>query len=458
VKRILAGSVLLALSAAGVYGYFLNERERNYRQQIADGDAALAHDNTFSAVEKFSGAIALKPEAMLGYLKRGQTYRRRGEFVAAIRDLRRASELDPTATPPLEELGDAYLADTPHRYTSAAERYEAYVRLDNRAPRVLYKLGFARYNEGHRAEAIEALQRAIELDPKFAEAQYLLGLCQHDAQQPKLARVALERAVLLQPTLLHAREELADLYGEMGRSDERLNQLEALAALDPGASREITLGLAYARAGQTDRAITTLGRAAERYPENSYAFVALGRVWLEIAQARGDRVALSKALGALEGAVGSDDSSEALTLFGRALLMTSDAETAERMLLDATRKTPVDPLAFGYLADAAERLGHYTVARQALLDYDALVGDADARGRTAHSTRLGELSLRVNEPGVAAAYFLRAANGTDASLLARAADAQLRAGDKAAARSTIAKALELDPQNVLAGNVWRRLR
>lgn len=457
-KRILAGSVLLALSAAGVYGYFLSERERNYRQQIADGDAALAHDNTFSAVEKFSGAIALKPDAMLGYLKRGQTYRRRGEFVAAIRDLRRASELDPTATRPLEELGDAYLADTPHRYTSAAERYEAYVRLDNRAPRVLYKLGFARYNEGHRVEAIDALQRAIELDPAFAEAQYLLGLCQHDAQQPKLARAALERAVQLQPTLLHAREELADLYGEMGRSEERLNQLAALAALDPGASREITLGLAYARAGQTDRAITTLGRASERYPEHSYAFVALGRVWLEIAQARGDRVALSKALGALEGAVGSDDSSEALTLFGRALLMTSDAETAERMLLDATRKTPVDPLAFSYLADAAERLGHYTVARQALLDYDALVGDADARGRTAHTTRLGELSLRVNEPAVAAAYFLRAANGTDASLLARAADAQLRAGDKDAARSTIAKALEIDPQNVLSLNVARRLR
>lgn len=457
-KRILAGSVLLALSAAGVYGYTLSERERTYRQQIADGDAALAHDNTFSAVEKFSGAIALKPEAMLGYLKRGQTYRRRGEFVAAIRDLRRASELDSTATRPLEELGDAYLADTPHRYASAAERYEAYVRLDNRAPRVLYKLGFARYNEGHRGEAIEALQRAIELDDKFAEAQYLLGLCQHDAQQPKLARVALERAVQLQPTLLHAREELADLYGEIGQSEARLNHLEALAALDPGASREITLGLAYARAGQTDRAITTLGRASERYPENSYAFVALGRVWLEIAQARGDRVALSKALGALEGAVGSDDSSEALTLFGRALLMASDAESAERMLLDATRKTPVDPLAFSYLADAAERLGHYTVARQALLDYDALVGDADTRGRAAHTARLGELSLRVNEPGVAAAYFLRAANGTDASLLARAADAQLRAGDKDAARSTIAKALELDPQNVLAGNVWRRLR
>src|SRR3982750_1930827 len=107
VKRILAGSVLLALSAAGVYGYTLSERERTYRQKIADGDAALANENTSAAIEAFSGAITLKDQAMLGYLKRGQTYRRRGEFVAGIRDLRGASELDATAPQPLEDLGAA---------------------------------------------------------------------------------------------------------------------------------------------------------------------------------------------------------------------------------------------------------------------------------------------------------------------------------------------------------------
>ena len=81
VKRVLAGLFLLALSAAGVYGYTLSERERSYRRLIADGDAALARDNTSAAIEAFSGAITLKGESMLGYLKRGQTYRRRGEFV-----------------------------------------------------------------------------------------------------------------------------------------------------------------------------------------------------------------------------------------------------------------------------------------------------------------------------------------------------------------------------------------
>jgi tetratricopeptide (TPR) repeat protein len=458
VKRVLAGLFLLGLSAAGVYGYTLSERERSYRQLIADGDAALARDNTSAAVEAFSGAITLKDDSMLGYLKRGQTYRRRGEFVAAIRDLRRASEIDPTATRPLEELGDAYLADTPHRYSAAAERYLEYVKLDNRAPRVLYKLGFARYNEGHVAEAIDALQRSIALDERPAEAYYLLGLCHRAAQHFDAARAALEKSLALQPALLHAREELADLNGVLGRADARIDQLAALSALDPGPSREVTLGLAYARAGQTERAVLTLGRAAERYPDHPYAYVALGRVWLEIAQARSDRVALSKALGALEGAVGSDDSSEALMLFGRALLMTSDEETAERMLQDATERRPVEPLAFYYLAEAAERLGHFSIARNALLDYDVLRGDeVDERRRSAHAARLGDLSLKLNEPAVAATYFLRASGEGDAALLARAADAQLRAGEPDAARATATKALERDPKNPVALGVLRRI-
>lgn len=456
-KRVLAGVFLLGLSAAGVYGYTRNERERGYRQLVADGDAALGSGNTSAAVEAFTGAITLKGESMVGYLKRGQTYRRRGELAAAVRDLRRASQIDPSATRPLEELGDAFLAESPPRYKAAAERFQAYVRLDNRAPRVLYKLAFARYNEGLAAEAIAALQRAIAIDDRFAEAYYLLGLCQRDRQNLRAARLALERSIELQPALVHAREQLADLYGVLGRADSRLGQLEALSALQPSASRSVTLGLAYARAGRPEHAVLTLGGAAEQYPEHPYCYVALGRVWLEIAQARNDRVALSKAIGALEGAVGSDDSSEALTLFGRALLMASDEDTAERMLQDATRKQPVDPLAFYYLSDAAARLRHYDVARRALLDYEALRGDElDAQRRAANATKLGDLSLRLQDPAAAATYFLRASEGSDAGLLARAADAQLRAGDKEAALATATKALEKDPQNALALSVERR--
>lgn len=460
VKRVLAGLVLLGVAAAAVYGYLASQRERTYRQYLATGDAALAQDNAAAAIEAFSGAIALKPDSMIGYLKRGQTYRRRSEFAAAIRDLRRASELDPSATRPLEELGDAYLADTPHRYSLAADRYEAYIKLDNRAPRVLYKLAFARYNDGHSADAVDALHAALLIDDHVAEAYYLLGLCEREAQHPDPARAALEHSIVLQPALLHAREQLADLDAATGRTEDRVEQLKALTALDPTASREVALGLEYAHAGLPDLAVLTLGGAAERYPDQPYVYVALGRVWLEIAQSRNDRVALSKALGALQAAVGNDDSSEAHTLFGRALLMTPDTELAEKMLQEATQKSPADPLAFFYLADAAERLGHWAIARGALLDYGALRGDeSDPRRRSSESSRLGELSLKLNQPAVAATYFLHAAddNPSDAALLARAADAQSRAGDLNTARATITNALAKDPSNAVVLSVARRL-
>ena len=457
-KRSLAGLLLLVLSAAGVYGYTLSERDRAYRRLVAEGDAALAAGDTAGAVESFTGAITMNGDSMVGYLKRGQAYRRRGEFTAAIRDLRRASAIDPGATRPLEELGDAYLADTPHRYGSAADRYRDYVTLDNRAPRVLYKLAFARYHEGHAAEAIDALQRAIAIEGDFAEAYYLLGLCHRHARNLTPAREALEKAVKLQPTLLAAREELAELLGALGRTDARLKQLGALAALDPGPAREVTLGLALAQAGQRERAVLALVQTAERYPDHAYAYVALGRVWLEIAQAQGDRVALSKARGALENAVRTDPGSESRTLLGRARLLTGDTQAAERVLEEAAQRRPVDPLAFSYLADAAERLGHYAVARQALVDHAALAGqDADERRRTASALRLASLSLKMNDMAGAATYLLRASGGSDPALLARAAEAQFRAGDRGAARETAAKALEKDPRNALALAIQRRI-
>lgn len=450
-KRVLAVLLALGVTGAAVAGYTASRRERLCARYLADGDAAMARDNTSAAIEDFSGAIALKNDTMAGYLKRGEAYRRRGELDAAARDLSRASELDPTATRPLEELGDVELALK--RYPAAADRYQDYVRLDPPQPRVLYKLAYARYEQGRTQQAIDAAQKTIALDQHVPEAYYLLGLCQRDIQDAEGARRALLRAIALQPTLLHAREELADLDGTIGRTDERLAQLYALGQLDPGPSREVTLGLAYAHAGQQDRAVLTLGRAAERYPNYPYAYVALGRVWLEIAQQHYDRIALTKALGALEGAIGNDDSSEALMLLGRGLLMAGDPESAERMLRDATQRRPMDPLACAYLANAAERLGHYRVARQALRDYDAIRTDAPSpEVRSAEAVRMATLSLKVGDAPAAAVAFLRAAEdaGGDASLLARAAAAQWRAGDRSAARATLARALKKEPGNPAA--------
>ena len=459
-KRIVLTLLLLA-GLAGVYGYLVTRWENSHRDLIRRGDAAMAAGDYSTAIELFSGAIALKQDSMVGYLMRGDAYRHRDELEAALRDLRQAAEIDPGAPRPRELLGDVNYAR--HRFPPAADHYQAYVDLDDRSPRVLYKLALARYRAGQPTLGIVALQKAVAIDERFAEAHYLMGLCQRDAQRPADALVSLQKAIALAPAraLLQAREELADLYGRLGRTEEWITQLEALKALDPGPARDVALGLAYSKAGQSDRAVITLRHAAERYPDYRHVYVALGRVWLETAQARSDRVDLNKALEALEKAIAEENTSEAYMLFGRALLLASDAEPAERMLQQATDKLPADPLAFYYLADAAERRAHFSTARQALLDYVALAGEeSDPRRRAAIAVRIADLSMRVDDYPRAAAWYDRAAPllSVDEAIVVKQAEARWRAGQTDTARTMLEQAAREEPGNVAARNLRRRVR
>jgi tetratricopeptide (TPR) repeat protein len=371
-------------------------QQREYQHLIAVGDAALADDQTYGAIEAFSGALALNPDSMLAYLKRGDTYRRRGEFAAALRDLQDAAVLDPAAPQPVELLGDVNAATG--QYAEAAEHYEAFVALDDRSPRVLYKLALAYYRNGDVERALDPLQDAIEQDQDFTEALYLLGMCLRESGQDAEALETLARAVEINPAFVAAREEMIAIFDRGGSRQGALEQREALAALEPTrAERLIDLGLTYARGGSTDAAVLTLGRAAERFPDEPTIYAALGRVWLEAAGPQDDRVALNKAIEALQvHATSAGASGETLMLYGKAMLRSGNAPVAERSLLQAAEQTPVDRAVFLDLAEAAEQLGHTPLAVDALRRYLAL-GEDTADDSTV-SQRLARLQRQPPTP------------------------------------------------------------
>ena len=443
------GIVAGVCGAAALVGLMLAlnavRQEREFRRLVASGDAALARDQTFEAIEDFSGALALKRDSMLAHLKRGDSYRRRGELTAALRDLRQASVLDPTATRPLELLGDVTVAMG--RFEQATVEYRRYLAIDDRAPRVLYKLALAHYRNGQAALALEPVRRAVALDDRFVEAHYLLALSLHARQRDAEALRSLARAVEINPAFGPAREELADLDLALGRTRDGIEQLEALAALEPARPQPlVNLALAYARLGRADAAISALGRAAERYPDSMLVGVARGQVWLELADPGGDEVALKRAMEALQPlAARANASSEVLTLYGRVLLLSNDAERAERALERATAALPADRDAFMHLSLAAERQGHVEAARNALARFITLLGDDNRkRGLSAHAA---DLSLRMNDPAAAVSWGRAAVDPDrpDPGLLATIADAQIRLGHVDAARATIADGLGLDP-------------
>ena len=461
-KLIAAALVLAALAMAAVLANQAVDRDRQYHRLIVEGDEALNRGQTFVAVEAYSGAIALKPGSMLAYLKRGEAHQRRADspeiLVAALRDLRTAAALDPGATRTLEKLGDVNFQL--RRYANAAESYEAYLRLDDQAPIILYKLGLASRGDGRLVRAISSLQRSVALAPAFHEAHYLLGLCLKDRGQLDEARLAFRRSVRQSPAFIPAREELAELHRLQERRRDEIEELDALAALDPGKpERQVAIGLAYLRAGNREQAIAKLREAAERFPQHGGVYVALGRVWLDAAEESMDQSDVRKAIEALAPvATQSTPTSQALGLYGRALVLAGRHDQAEQAFKQASELLPLDLEVLPQYASTARRLGHLHEARRALIRYSLLVDDE--REKTIQAERIGDLSLAVNDAPAAVAWYRKSASrgADDASLLARLADAQLRSGELEAARVTAQRAITADPNDGEAQAIAHRLQ
>ncbi len=434
-------------------------REREYQGLLSRGNASLAAGQTYQAIEAFSGAIALRGDSMVSYLRRGEAYHQRGESGAALRDLRTAARLDPAAPRPQELLGDVNY--DLGRYARAVEAYRAFVAIDDRSPRVLYKLGLSLYLSGDIQAAPASLRQAIAQDADLVEAHYVLGLSLRDAGQTRQAIDAFQDAVRLNSSFVPAREELAGIHAAAGRTRQAVEQLEAIAALEPDRpERQTAVAMAYARSGRTDSAVNVLGRAAERYPDNTAVFLALGRIWLEAAEPRRDRMALRKAAEALEPlARRPGASSEALALYGRVLLVSGELAAAEAVLREATLVLPVRLEALAWHADAAERLGRLAVARESLERWTVLASEA-AAGRAAQFERLGDLQVRLGDRAAAVRALRQAVQvaGAPASAWLALIRAQTAIGDTAGAAASAERAASLFPRDAVILALARRLR
>jgi tetratricopeptide (TPR) repeat protein len=460
VRRTLVAIVIVAIAGvAGALAFGALANEREFDRLIADGDAAVVAERPFQAIEAFSGAIALKPDSMLAHYKRGAVYQTQNELEAALRDFRSAADLDPSSLRAIESLGDVNL--TLGRADRAVERYEAFVALDEKNVRVLYKLGLARYRAGRIKDVMPPIQQALGIDPTMGDAYYVLGLAQRDLDQLAAARKSLEEAARRSPaSQTSAREALADVYLQDGDYGRAINQLEALAALEPAnPDRIVAVGLAQARAGRDDAAVTTLGRAVDRFPEAPQVYAALGHVWLMGAQRRGDRVALNKAVEALgQAARRSDATSETFAELGRAYLLAGDRMAAERALRQAVSKLPVPADAYLQLAEVTVREGRIQDARDALLKYATLIGDEKPLANVA--TQIADYSVKLGDNALAVRWFERAIDeaGPSAALQIKLAEAAWRAGDVVRANQVIDEGLASEPENRLLQQLKRRVR
>ena len=180
----------------------------------------------------------------------------------------------------------------------AAAPYRAYLALDDRAPRVLYKLGLALYRSGDAAGAADAARRALATG-RAARRGASTARRDGDRRGPARRRGAgrSTRAIELQPAVGATRSALADLYEARAARATRLTQREARG----GARHRPARGAGVAGAarmrgtGVPTRPWPTLSRAGERFPGSEVVANASGRLWLDRAEATGDPHAIEHA-------------------------------------------------------------------------------------------------------------------------------------------------------------------
>ncbi|MDA2913613.1 tetratricopeptide repeat protein [Acidobacteriia bacterium AH_259_A11_L15] len=338
------GSVLIRQGAFAEAENALQEALRHKPPNAAElhfalGLVAQALERPEEAVRELRRAAELDPDDIQTHL---QTYR---QLFTLLTELNRIQEAIP--------VGERYVALDPENAAAhhalgllyakagilekAAASFKQALALRPDYPEALSDLGTAYAKLGRLGEAQETFERLLGLEPDHAGAHFNLGLIYLRAQQPGLAEESFGRAAALDPQDPEKQLQYAMLLAQNGRLQQAIRPLERYVALEPDdAEAHFDLGVLYVQTRAFSSAIESFRRATELRPDFAEAFRNLGLAYLEGGMSY-------RALEALNRAVGlNPQDADAYFALGYAYLQTGQPAEAERVLERVLELRPND--------------------------------------------------------------------------------------------------------------------
>ncbi|MFE8976435.1 tetratricopeptide repeat protein [Streptomyces cyaneofuscatus] len=221
------------------------------------------------AVEDYSHAIALAPDAERARYGRGWTLSLQGQYGEALVDLDRAVELSPGEADNFVARGLTYFGA--RRYEEAVADYDRAVELDPGASLPFAFRGRTLLQLGRGDDALASCGRALELDPQSAYATAARGDIFHFLGRFDEALADFDRAIELDPRGSHYLFFRAELLRDLGRFDEALADFDRAIELDPRGSYYLFFRAEVLQdLGRFDEALPDYSRAIELDPERSH--------------------------------------------------------------------------------------------------------------------------------------------------------------------------------------------
>ena len=305
---------------------------------------------------------------------------------------------------------------------------------------------------GNTQAAVKEFENAIEADPKFAvayaglaEADWAMYLATNDKTFAQKAVDATTTALQLEPDRSVVRYTAALTLFRSGRYDEAKQEAEHAITLQPNYEEAIRLlGRVLMRQRKIDEGLTEFKKAAAIRPNNATMYSELG-----VSLYQASRYA--EALDAFEKAIAlSPNSSLSLSQAGAAAQSMGDSTRA----LDYFEKAnSIQPRAETYSSMGTIYYGKGDYERAAKAYEGAIL--IRPLGAITHRN-LGDAYMHLNRRADAVKAYREAVTLTegevsvspdDARAIARLAVYQAKAGDDAAARASVEKAMKLAPSD-----------
>ena len=385
------------------------------------------------AIEHFTRALDGQPEGSAIHHRIGLALRRLGRREEAADHLARNQQIPVSYADPLYSAMQALNVSRRALFARGTEAirtgnpelalvaFEAALRALPDDPETLFNVAMALIDLGDKPAAEERLREAIALDPEYREPRFNLALMLAERNDMEEAERHFRRATEIDPDDLDARTRWGDALARLGRTDDAIEVLTAVLAVDAALpAAQLALGAARQAEGNVEAARKALNRVLEAAPgaprERSEAHYRLAALLeAEAAETIGRRPAGdddAEAESHLREALELDpDFAEAHVLLGRLLGQQERYAEAAGHFARALVQNPSNP---GWHRDRAMALllaRRYAAARGAL---------TSARRALANS---------ADDPVVAAEHL----DTLLARLLATSPDSQIRNGREALA-------------------------
>jgi tetratricopeptide (TPR) repeat protein len=156
---------------------------------------------------------------------------RERKSVQAVRELRKASKLEPDEFLFHANLGTVYYHQG--AYQKAIQEYKQALKIDS-----FYGMGYANLSYVYgliqrTREALRCMEKAVRLNPRYADLHYNLGLLYSDRRRYEKAISELKKALRINPNYLFARINLGVLYEDQEKWKEARREYLKVLQITP---------------------------------------------------------------------------------------------------------------------------------------------------------------------------------------------------------------------------------